>query len=277
MKTFIRRVGLVAGLGALLALSAGPVAAQENAMIRVLHASPDAPAVDIWIDGAPNEDLQNVPFGTLSDYLSVPEGTYNVQVFATGTDMNPVIDANVDVEAGMSYTIAAINEVASIEPKVLVDDPALDYDKALVRIVHFSPDAPAVDIAPDGAEALIPGLAFPDDTGYAALDPGTYDLEVRVAGTDTVALQLDPIDLMGGRAYSVFAIGSAAEQPLGGNELQVVIALDAEMLPDTAVATDGATEGIGMTTFALLAGVAVAAFIVLGFYGRSRFARQTTR
>ena len=38
--------------------------------------------------------------------------------------MTAVIDADVSVDAGMAYTIAAINPVVSIEPKVLVDNPA---------------------------------------------------------------------------------------------------------------------------------------------------------
>jgi hypothetical protein len=83
-----------------------------------------------------------------------------------------------------------------------------------VRVVHFSPDAPAVDIAPDGADALITSLAFPADTGYLPLDPAEYDLEVRLAGEDTVALQLDPVTLDADTAYTVFAIGSAADADL---------------------------------------------------------------
>ncbi len=73
---------------------------------------------------------------------------------------------------------------------------------------------PAVDIAPDGAEALIPGLAFPEFAGYVALAEAEYDLEVRLAGTEDVALQLDPLALAGDTAYTVFAIGSAADGTL---------------------------------------------------------------
>lgn len=271
MNGFFRKAALVAGLAGLLAISASPVAAQDGARVRVLHASPDAPAVDIYINDAISE-WTNVPFGTLSDYVTVPADTYNIKVYATGSTMDPVIDADVPVDAGMSYTIAAINEVASIEAAVLEDNPALDYDKALVRVVHFSPDAGPVDIAPDGAEALIPGLAFPDDTGYAALDPGTYDLEVRPAGMMDVALQLDPLDLAGGKAYSVFAIGSAASPALGGNELSALVVMDAETLPDTA-AVDEATNS-GIPTLALLGAIAVAAFGAFMVLNSRVFARQ---
>jgi hypothetical protein len=156
----------------------------------------------------------------------------------------------------MSYTVAAIGLVADIQPKVLTDDPALAPDKAMVRVVHFSPDAPAVDIAPDGADALISGLTFPDDTGYAALDPGTYDLEVRVAGTQDVALQLDPLDLQGGNAYSVFAIGSVSPEAAEGTTLTAIVAQDAMLLPDTATAEEPAPT---VNLWLIGAGVAAAA------------------
>ena len=63
-------------------------------------------------------------------------------------------------------------------------------------------------------ELNIPGLAFPDFAGYVALDEGEYDLEVRIAGTEDVALQLDPLALAGDTAYTVFAIGSSANGTL---------------------------------------------------------------
>jgi hypothetical protein len=238
-KTQIR-FAVIAGILSAAFAAAMPVAAQGEARIRVLHASPDAPAVDIYVDDAVVDGWTNVPFGTLSDYMSVPAGEYNVKVYPTGDTSTAVIDADVTVDGGKSYTIAAIGLVADIQPKVLTDDPALAPGKSMVRVVHFSPDAPPVDIAPDGADALISGLAFPDDTGYAELDPGTYDLEVRVAGTQDVALQLDPLELEAGRAYTVFAIGSAAPEAVAGSSLSAVVAMDALLMPDTATADESA-------------------------------------
>jgi hypothetical protein len=256
---------------ALSALSSGalPVAAQsDSARVRVLHASPDAPAVDIYIDDAAVDAWTNVPFGTLSDYMSVPAGDYNVKIYPTGETSGAVIDADVSVAGGTSYTIAATGLVAEIQPAIFIDAPALSADEALVRVVHLSPDAPAVDVAPDGADALISNLEFPDETDYAALPADTYDLEVRVAGQPDVALQLDPVELKEGRAYSVFAIGSAATQPAGGNGLDVVIGMDGMFMPDTATADD-ANSGANLWVIAALLIVGLAAF---GITFRSRYA-----
>jgi hypothetical protein len=247
-----RRLALATAAGALALAAVSPAAAADgDAMVRVLHASPDGPAVDVYVDDA--EVLSDVPFKALSDYLPLPAGEYQIKVTPAGDAATAVIDAAVTVEAGTKYTIAAINPVASIEAKVLVDDAAPADDESLVRIVHFSPDAGPVDVAPDGGDALVEGLAFPDDTGYVALPPAAYDLEVRAAGTDTVALDLPEVTLEAGRAYSVFAVGSAA-----GSSLDVVIGLDAMAAPATDTVGESGPAGAGPVWAIVLLVAAVA-------------------
>ena len=257
------------GLARLLAASAlvlalaVPASAADTAMVRVLHASPDAPAVDVQLDDTPVEALVNVPFGTISDYLEVPAGDHNVKVFATGTTTDPVIDADVTIAAGGMYTIAATDAVASITAQVLEDDPSASCRNAQVRVVHFSADAPAVDVAPAGAsadEALIEDLEYPNATDYLDLPADTYDLEVRPAGDTAVALALSDVTIEDCNAYSVFAIGSAASPAVGDNALQAVVAVDQTVRPTTpatdtlplGAATDGSLP-LGLLAIAGLA------------------------
>ena len=240
----------------LLVGMSGTALAAGTADVRVLHASPDAPAVDVYLDDAKVDALTNVPFGTISDYLAIPAGAHNVKVYATGTTSAPVIDADVTVAAGGAYTIAATGALADISAQVLKDDPAPTAKSAKVRVIHFSADAPAVDIATAGSavdDAVVKGLAYPNATDYLALPGGTYDLEVRLAGETTVALALDDVKVENGRAYSVFAIGSAASPAVGGNALQAVVAVDATASTGTATVpptdTLPSTSGTASQTF----------------------------
>src|SRR5688572_8134384 len=81
--------------GVLTLSLAGVATAADTAQVRVLHASPDAPAVDVYLDDTIVGPLTNVPFGTISGYLEVPAGDHNVKVYATGSTTDPVIDADV--------------------------------------------------------------------------------------------------------------------------------------------------------------------------------------
>ena len=208
----------VLAAGALTFSMVGVASASDGALVRVLHASPDAPAVDVYLDGVKVDALTNVPFGTISGYLDVPAGDHNVKVYATGTTTGAVIDANVTVAAGSRYTIAATNAVASIAAQVIEDKPAPDCAGAQVRVIHFSADAPAVDVATAGAaptDAVVKNLAYPNATGYLTLPAASYDLEVRLAGTSTVALPLPGVAVEACTSYSVFAVGSAANPAVG--------------------------------------------------------------
>jgi len=236
-----RRIGSLAAFavaGALFLGAVGSATAADTAKVRVLHGSPDAPAVDVVVDGA--KVLTAVPFGVISDYLTVPAGAHRVQVFATGTTTGAVIDANLTLAAGNAYTVAATNAVAKIEAQVIVDDPMASCSTAKVRAVHLSADAPAVDVAVHGSAAdaaLVKGLVYPKNTGYMAVKAGAYDLDVRLAGTTTVALPLGTLNVADCTSYSVFVVGSAASPALGGNGLKAIVAVDATVTAPSASPT----------------------------------------
>ncbi|HEX2535874.1 MAG TPA: DUF4397 domain-containing protein [Chitinophagaceae bacterium] len=193
-----------------------------NARVMVVHASPDAPAVDVRVNNAVT--LTNVSFPANSMYLNVAAGAANVKVAPTGTNTN-VIDANVNLTANEAYTVFAIDSVSKIKAAVVTDNlttPAAG--KAHVRFFHFSPDAPAVDIAVTNGPVLFANRSFNDQgmTGnmvaFTPVDAGTYNLEVRAAGTPTVALAVPNVTLQAGKIYTVFAkgfLGGTGGQALG--------------------------------------------------------------
>ncbi|AHY47809.1 LPXTG cell wall anchor domain [Rubrobacter radiotolerans] len=253
----IRRVTTLL-IGALFALSlAAPAFAQDGeAQVRVAHLSPDAPNVDIYVNDEPVGALTNVPYGTVSPYLPLPEGSQNVKVYASGDTSEPVLEADVDLSAGSAYTIAAVGLVGdgSLAAQVYEDDlSAPEEGNANLRVVHASPDAGPVDVVPEGGEALVSDLEFPDASPYASVPAGTYTLNVNAAGTDTTAIQVPGATVEAGTVYSAFAIGTAE----AGN-LEVLLVADnaagagtsAETIPDTGGVSPIAVAGIA----ALLAG-----------------------
>jgi hypothetical protein len=207
-----------------------PVAAQDEAFVRVVHASPDAPNVDVWVDG--ETVLTDVPFTAVSDYLTLPAGTYNVQVTATGST-DPVIDADLTLEAGTSYTVAATGLLADITATVLIDDRVPAAGQAKLRVFHASPSAPAeVDVAVTDGPILVEALAYPEATDYLTVDAGTYPLEIRAAGEEAAALSLEAT-LEAGQNYTAIAM----DDPDAEIPVQVIVATEAMAVsPDTALA-----------------------------------------
>ena len=77
---------------------------EGEARVRVVHASPDAPSVDVLLDDA--EVLSDVPYLAASDYLAASADDHNLKVNAAGT-ATTVIDADVTLADGTDYTVIA--------------------------------------------------------------------------------------------------------------------------------------------------------------------------
>ena len=254
---------VMALVGALIALALIPSAFAQsgNAMVRVVHASPDAPAVDVWINGSKVDALTNVPFFTASGYLPLPAGSYDILVVPAGQTSPAVIDAKgVTISAGMAYTIAATGFLSNIQPTILVDNlSAPEAGKAHVRVIHTSPDAPAVDIRVAGGPALISNLAFPNASDYLPVDAGTYNLEVTPAGSTTVVLPINGVALEAGRIYDVFAVGDLAN--LRVEPVVTTPMAAAAPAPAALPRTSGETAPVALA--ALLASALVAGGVML--------------
>ena len=123
------------------------------------------------------------------------------------------------MEKDKNYSVFAIDSVSKISALVVADDLTTPASgKAHVRFIHLSPNAPAVDVALTGGGVVFGNKSFKDYTAFTPLDAGTYNLEVRVAGTATVALPLPGIALQAGKIYTVFAkgfLGGSGAQALG--------------------------------------------------------------
>jgi hypothetical protein len=172
--------------------------------------------------------LTDVPYTAVSDYLPVPAGVHNVQVTATG-GTDPVIDADLTLEAGTSYTVAATGMLADITATVLVDDRTPASGQAKLRVFHASPSAPsAVDVAVTAGPVLVEGLAYGEATDYLTVDAAEYALEIRAAGESDAALALTA-NLEAGENYTAIAMDG------GDAGVQVIVATEAHTVPDTAL------------------------------------------
>lgn len=194
-----------------------PTNPTAKANVMVVHASPNAPAVDLLVDNAVAGSGLAFPSNTA--YLPVDAGTRNVKVNVAGTSTT-VINADLPLTASTNYTVFAVDSVSKISTVVLTDNLAAPAaGKAHVRFVHLSPNAPAVNITLTNGTIVFGNRAFKQGTDFTPLDAGTYDLQVRDAATNNaVVLNLPGITLAAGKIYTVFAkgfLGGVTAQALG--------------------------------------------------------------
>jgi hypothetical protein len=267
-RSLPRRAGLVLALCAasLLAVPVAAGAQGQPAQVRVAHFSPDAPAVDVYV----NDDrvLSGVEYPTVSEYLELPAGSYDFAVRPAGAaaSSDPVIEETASVEAGAAYTVAAVGALADIQAAIFGDDlSAPGSGKAKVRVIHAAPEVPAVDVAVEGGPTLFEGAEFPSATDYAEVDAATYPVQVKGAGSDDVLLEAS-LPVKAGTIYSVAAIGGAGKDT---RLLPIVDATGTGRAPHGGVATGAGGTAPGTAIPGLTLVLAGAAALLLAGFGAS--------
>jgi hypothetical protein len=208
----VKRISTALGISLTAFMTAGCFQMQkpapETARIRVVHASPDAPDVDICANGT--TAFSDVAFPGATNYATVEEGTYQIRVVAAGSGCGGggVINAALPLPADTETTVVAVNTLDAIEPLVLEDDNSMPTAGAVkVRFVHASPNAPTVDITLTDGTTLFDDIAFKEIGDYIEAPAGTVDLQVRDETGTVIVLTLEDATLEAGTVYTVYAVG----------------------------------------------------------------------
>ncbi|MGB3541439.1 DUF4397 domain-containing protein [Rubrivirga sp.] len=216
------RTATLLGLAILLAL---PASAQIR--LQVIHNAPDpsASTVDVYVNG--DLTLDDFEFRTATLFLDLPSDTDLEVAVAPGTSASVA-----DALAAQTFNLptGAYQLIASgvLDADDFADNPsgtdigfqllagtnALEVggstEAAAVRVVHGSPDAPAVDvrIANVDGPPLVDDASYTDITGYLALPTLIAVLDVTTAdGAATVASFEVDLTGAGGAAVTVLASG----------------------------------------------------------------------
>ncbi len=210
---------------------------EQTAQLRAIHASPDAGAVDIYVEGV-GIVAADVAYGDATPYLTVTAGTYNVQLRPAGADSStdPIYETG-------NVTLAANTVLTAVAAGLFNSQDAADNFRivplfesfatpgagnAIVRILHAGADAPTVDldVGNDGSSEIM-DLARFADTGAAGVDlPGGSPLTIGVvAGGETVTTFTTPA-LAAGTEYFIIATGLLAQSDIMADDAFKLLAVD---------------------------------------------------
>ena len=227
-------------LSAGLVLVAPPAAgAAEGGLLRLAHLSPDTPPGDVYVDSVADPSVRltfpGVSYGTVSDYMELPTGTYAISMRSLGAapDSPPILSTTVQVEAGSARTVAGVGPFSDVGLEVLEDDLALPPSgQARVRVVSAAATAPMLD-ASAGGTPIADGLAFAEAGDYTTVPGDVGRLQVTVDGGPTEL----PLDLAAGSVYSLVVL----DRPGGGLTVRTVL----DAAGAGSVPTGGVEAGAG--------------------------------
>lgn len=217
-----------------------PAAAQ----LRITHASADAPAVNVYVDG--EVFLEGVDFAQTSGLITIPgNSTLEVEVRGILPDQSEVtVIGPVDLTfgSGERTDVLAINNLASIEPKLL-NPVAIETDITDVRVtvLHAAPEVGTVDVyvtAP-GADLAnntpVAALSFGEAAGPVAIAPDTqYQVRITPAGTVDVVYNSGEVSFPAGAELVVAAVTNTFKLAPSPVTLLAIGSDSSNQIPDAA-------------------------------------------
>lgn len=218
--------------------------ANTPASVVAVHASPDAPAVDILADIRSTAAVESIPlaqglaFPQFCEIPAVPApGGYALSITAAGNPAVVALEFDLDVAQASDLTAIVSGFLSSgtpaIQPLPLINDRRPVVTETKLRVTHGSPSTPAVDLyllaaGTDFNDASVTpafaGVPFGADTGILSIAPGVYDVYVTPAGNKgVVAIEVQDLALNGGAVLDVIARDPAGDGTEGALPQLIVI------------------------------------------------------
>ncbi|MDF2503012.1 DUF4397 domain-containing protein [Clostridium sp.] len=189
--------------------------------MRLLHASPNSPAVDIYFNDT--KLAENLSYEEFTDYLSIEPGNYTIKVYPRGNTDNLITSTDLTIAPNSISTIGVIGTLPNVsllpmsEPK----GPTIP-GKLFLRFGNLSPNSPNLNLTLANGTVIFRNIAYKSVTDYASLRPGIYHFQLRDSETNKIILDAPNIRLRENRFYSIYSVGLLGGKP----PLRILVPLD---------------------------------------------------
>jgi hypothetical protein len=193
----------------------GPAPIQgPAASVQFVHASPDAPPVNVLIDGSPFITSLDYGQGTGEQQLPAGSHTIEVQALTPGAPTTVIGPTTLMFTASTDTVVAAEGPVASLSAQTFVHTLAIvGPTMTQVQVLHAAPNAPSVSVfvtAPGAdlaSSAPLGTFSFEGFLGPVQVPSGAYEIRVTPGGATTpVLFDSGTISLAGGADLVISAL-----------------------------------------------------------------------
>ena len=162
------------------------------------------------VDGGSVAD--NFRYGNKTVGAQLPAGAHVVKLVAAGAQCtsSPILSEDYTLADGVNYTIVANLNAAGTANLLAFGNNVHKVDVGMARLtVRHTAEAPAVNVWASGSR-LIDGTSFTwSKSRKFDVPSGTYRVKVTLPGSSNAVIGPVTLHLSAGKAYQVYAIGSA--------------------------------------------------------------------
>lgn len=179
--------------------------------LRFVHSSYDAPAVDYFLDSI--KIKAGVSFGETTGYFGVSPGSHTIRAVLSSNPNTEVLNASFVMEKDKEFTIFSRPPYATarrMTPRYLGDERSTNSGRALVRLVHLSPDAPLINLSTDnGLSSVFSGFTpFGVGTIYRPMADGGQTLSLNTPELNPILASFAESQFEEGKLYTIMVHGT---------------------------------------------------------------------
>nr|WP_121269947.1 DUF4397 domain-containing protein [Pedobacter schmidteae] len=182
---------------------------QQVAGLSIIMAYPDTSTLDFIIDQTRVNNAKGLNYNAKIDYLNLFPGNRTLGITKRNSNKF-LMNQNFNLVSGIGYSVFVLDTVKTNTKRFLLTEDDLSApaaDKAKIRFINLSKDAPALSLKIRGKETnLFTDKAFYEYTTFSAVDPGesvTFDIN---AGA-TAKASLANVKIEKGKIYTIYAKG----------------------------------------------------------------------
>jgi len=220
VRSWMLAIALLPALSSCLNSNDAPDPSTPASYASFYHGSPDAGGLDILLDGTKINSAA-LAYGNYTGYATFSPGVNKLRFTSTGSSTG-LVDITPTFTEGRLYSIFIINTLSSLETLVVKDSSATlsSTGRAGVRLVHLSPDAPAVNIYTSGTDGklLFGNREFKTATNFMEIDANVYSLDIKTTDGTKLAT-VENITFSTGRFYTLVVRGFATPPTGNSNTL----------------------------------------------------------
>ncbi|SER73945.1 DUF4397 domain-containing protein [Pedobacter rhizosphaerae] len=171
--------------------------------LRTVNASPTLATYNIYLNGSVINSAA-IPYAGSVAYTAREAGSYSLK-FTTASSTENLLTKTVSLSPNMYQSFFLINKGTSLDGLTVSDDLSVPAtDKAYIRFINLSPDAPAMDLIKNGATtALFTNKTYKTATAFVQVDAGSYTLDAKETSGGAVKASLTGFTFVAGYHYDV--------------------------------------------------------------------------
>lgn len=202
-----------------------PVTIPDYTFVSVTNASPSIATYNIYFDA--NKLINGaLPYEGNIAYKQINPTTYSIKLTPESSSETK-LSKQFSFDANKGYSLFIIGRAGKTEGTdkfdiLQVEDElkAPATDKALIRFINLSPDAPALNLHEKGKDAIISDKAYKSVSAFVEVEARKYIFDLKDKTTNLSKAEMAEVDIKKGGIYTIIAKGlltpAESEKPFGG-------------------------------------------------------------